>query len=378
MATIFKREGSPFWQISYFFGEKRITKSLGTVDRAMAVSEKTKLEGDLAKRTHEEYGKTSLEDVIEIYKKAKVERKATTNKDEFRFIDKFAVDITGRGKRTIDAITENDILSFMEQYREGSPYHFRNVLAAIKRLFAFAVKRKKIALLKNPAVDVEFRRIIKKAPTYFTDAEYLTIERAAEGQPIFPLIAMARYTGLRLAELRHIEWEDFDWQKREVAVKNKPQFNHTVKTYQERNVPFPSELCEKLKHYKKDMGLCFPSPHGGVYSIAGPRKALNNVLSCAGLKDLTISDGPRKGQGEGFHALRRTFASRLVQNGADIVLVSKWLGHKSIAVTEAHYAAFKPSYHADIELLNIPEAAYIADKIADRGNIIRVKRAVSA
>ena len=143
MATIFKREGSPFWQISYFFGEKRITKSLGTVDRAMAVSEKTKLEGDLAKRTHEEYGKTSLEDVIEIYKKAKVERKATTNKDEFRFIDKFAVDITGRGKRTIDAITENDILSFMEQYREGSPYHFRNVLAAIKRLFAFAVKRKK-------------------------------------------------------------------------------------------------------------------------------------------------------------------------------------------------------------------------------------------
>ena len=46
MATIFKREGSPFWQISYFFGGKRITKSLGTPDRAMAVSEKKKLEGE--------------------------------------------------------------------------------------------------------------------------------------------------------------------------------------------------------------------------------------------------------------------------------------------------------------------------------------------
>lgn len=358
MATIFKRKGSPCWQISYFYEGKRITKSLGTPDRTIAVSEKKKLEGDLAKKTHEEYGKSNLADIVELYKNSKAERKATTNDFEFRYLDIFVKEM---GKSTIDAVSENDIVSFMQRWSKGSAYAYRNVLSVVKRLFAFAVKRKKLPPQKNPAADMEFRRIIKKEPTFFTDEEYLAIEKAAEGQPIFPLIAAARYTGLRRGELRHLEWQDFDWDKREVAVKNKPQFNHTVKTYAERRVPLPGQLIIKLVPFKKASGLCFPAPNGGVYSVNGPVKALNNVLRDAGIKDLKSAE--KKGYGEGFHALRRTFASRLVQNGADIVKVSKWLGHKSIAVTEAHYAAFRPRYHTDIELLNIPDTA---DNFADR------------
>lgn len=382
MATIFKRRGSPFWQISYFHEGKRITKSLGTSDRTVASSEKKKLEGKLEEKTHEEYGKASLTDMVELYKKSKVERKAKTNQNEFQILDNF---VEATNKKTLAAISENDLLQYLERYRKSSPYTFRNALASIKRLFAFAVKRKKISMQKNPAADIEFRRIIKKRPTFFTDTEYLAIEKASEGSPIFKLIVTARYTGLRLAELRHLEWEDFDWNKREVAVKNKPQFNHTVKNYQVRNVPIPEQLLFKLLPYRKEKGLCFPTPNGGVYSIQGPRKALNNMLAKAGLKDKPTKDEkevidtgkPRKGKGEGFHTFRRTFASRLVQNGADIVLVSKWLGHRSIAVTEAHYADFRPRYHADIERLNIREDADTADNFADNANLAGVRKAVN-
>lgn len=353
MATIFKRKGSPCWQISYFHNGKRVTKSLGVKDRSLAISERKKLEGKIADGTHEEFEKAGLIGLVDLYMKSKSELKAHTTNNEFAVLDSF---VKQTNKRSVDAITEADILSYMEPYRKKSPYTFRNSLAALKRLFAFAVKKKMLPAHKNPTADVEFRRITKKQPTYLTDAEYLSIERAASGDPIYPLIVVARYTGLRLAELLHLEWEDFDWSKRELEVKNKPQFNHTIKNHEGRNVPITEELVLKLLPYRKDFGLCFPSPRGGVYAKGGPKKALLGVFVAAGIKDKKL-----KGKGEGFHTFRRTFASRLVQNGADIVRVSKWLGHSSIAVTEKHYACFKPRYHADIERLNIGTADIIAD-----------------
>ncbi len=83
----------------------------------------------------------SLAAVVDLYKKSdrRLRRKAMTNQNEFRLINTF---VKATNKGMIGAVSEHDIDSYLERYREGSAYTFRNALASIKRLFAFAVKKK--------------------------------------------------------------------------------------------------------------------------------------------------------------------------------------------------------------------------------------------
>ena len=54
-----------------------------------------------------------------------------------------------------------------------------------------------------------------------------------------------------------------------------------------------------------------------------------------------------------FHDLRHTFASYLVMAGASIHVVSKWLGHATINMTEKHYTHLSPDYQREeIQRLN--------------------------
>jgi len=48
-----------------------------------------------------------------------------------------------------------------------------------------------------------------------------------------------------------------------------------------------------------------------------------------------------------FHALRHTYASRLVMRGVTLPVVAAQLGHASIAMVERHYGHLAPSYVAD-------------------------------
>lgn len=362
MATIFRRKGSRNWYVSYFFDGRRITKSLKTTDRTFAVSEKRKLEGKLEEGSHEEYERQNVHSLVCLYKSSQrvQDRKERTNEIEFCLLDKF---INSIAKRTLETVTEADIMKYLASYEKKSRVTHNNMLGVIKRFFRFAIKKKKLSPFKDPTIGLERKTIRREKPTYFSDEEYLRIEKVAENHPLYPMVVTARYTGLRLAELRCLEWEDFDWNRREVSVRNKPKWNHTIKTYEERAVPLCEELFYKLLPFRKDSGLCFPvykgKHKGKPYSRQGPKNAINNILEKAALKK------PR----DAWHKLRRTYGSRLVQQGVSIYKVSKWLGHSGVAVTEACYACFAPKYDPDIERLNISkesrEGTQTADNFAD-------------
>lgn len=158
---------------------------------------------------------------------------------------------------------------------------------------------------------------------------------------VYPMICVARYTGMRLGELLALEWHDFDWEKKLVRVVNKPF--HTVKNYQCRTVPISEELRDKLLPYIKPNGLCFQKPGGGKYEHEGPRRDLRTIF-----RKIGIDSKERKG----WHEFRHTFAFRLAQQGISLYKIMKWLGHSSMQVTQI-YAHFAPAYDADIERLTI-------------------------
>ena len=153
---------------------------------------------------------------------------------------------------------------------------------------------------------------------------------------------------MRLGELLHLEWCDFDWENRLVRVVNKPHLGHTIKNFQARVVPISDGLWEKLQPYIRKEGFCFPTyggkKAGGKYNSDGPRRQMEKILKIAGIQ---------KEKGLRFHAFRKSFASHLVQKGVPILKASIWLGHSNVLVTQAHYAHLAPQYDTDIEKLSL-------------------------
>ena len=348
MATIFQRKGRKCWYINYVinteYGPRKILKALNTTDRILAKQKKREIETAIEKGLHVEYRNMTVEDLFLSYKADKRFRKKLTNDNEFYTLDAFVESVA---KKYLRAITENDARAFLKKYELKANVTFKNILGVIKRFFKFAVDRE--LLYRNPAARIKAKKIEKCAPKFFGDDDYLKIEGAAEGHALFPMIVTARYTGLRLGELIHLEWEDFDWGLKQIHVKNKSKFNFSIKNSQERTVPFCEQYHDKMLPYIKEEGLCFPvcagRTKGGLYTAQGPKKALKGIFKGAGIQN---------SRRLGWHWFRKTFASRLVENGISLKKVSNWLGHSSVLVTEI-YAGLAPQYDADIEKLNIPK-----------------------
>jgi integrase len=342
MATIYQRGKKKTWHISYIVDGKRFWRSLKTQDKKLARFMKKDLEVKLKKGLHQDTQIKNIDSFYEEYVRGTAHRKADTNQTELYSIDKF---LQLCAKTTINSIKTHDVQKYLLRYENMTPQSFNNNLGTIKRFLNKAVEKGYI--IKNPADGIHRRKLPQVLPRFFTDDEYMQIEQTANGHPLFPMIATARYTGLRLRELIHLEWQDFDWENKLIKVLNKLKFEYTIKNYQARVVPISCELRSKLLPYIKQSGICFPvhcgKSIGEKYSNWGPKAALRKILAKSTIKN-------RKKIG--WHEFRHTFASRLVQNNVPIYKVSKWLGHSSLAVTQI-YAHFAPIYDCDIEKLSI-------------------------
>ena len=339
MASLYRRGKSKAWCLSYFLGGRRVVKSLKTTDEKVARLKQKEIEVRLKRGIHQDSQRMDVAAYLAEYLQDTTHRKRQTNKNELYLIKYFLRECK---KQTINGINMGDIRSFLGGYESKAPQTFNNALGCLKRFLKPAVRKGYI--LSNPTEGIKRKKLSQSLPRFFSDEEYQRIEDLAAAHPLYPMIVTARYTGLRLQELIHLEWEDFDWEKKLVRVVNKPQFNHTVKNRQARVVPISEELRDKLLPYIKAKGLCFPVPKTGMmYSEEGPKQTMRRIFKKAGLE---------REKRSGFHDFRHTFASRLVQNNVPIYKVSKWLGHSSLAVTQI-YAHFAPIYDEDIEKLSM-------------------------
>lgn len=377
-ASVFRRKdgegretGNYF--ISYFLDGKRYTESLGTDDEkraderatiildAIASGAKAKEIEERQKAKEEKIEKVRYDaiKILDEYFKNSDERKAITNSNERYTIEAFLKEFPNKAINEFQTSDVKEYLNKRYPKDKTSPVSFNGALGAIKRFFAFAVDENYIPNAMNPAPlrkdDTNKARFIKKrkvhdsAPKSFTNQEYIAIEKASAGHYLFPFIATARYCGLRLQELIHLEWTDWDIEKRHINIRNKPHLGFSVKNYQERQVPISSELLDKMLPYIKREGFCFPKANSERYGEQGPREAMIAIFKKAGIKKAT--DGGIRGA---FHRFRHSFGAACAEKGIPFQTIKAWMGHHSITVTEI-YATFAPKYHPDIERINIGE-----------------------
>jgi integrase len=183
-------------------------------------------------------------------------------------------------------------------------------IALLKTIFNVALEDGYIE--ENPAkkikkfseLDTERDRVLSKE-----EEERLLSELAAHVRPV---VLTALHTGLRLSKVLGLRWSDVDMDKRFIKVER-------TKSKRTRFIPINSVLygeLECLKECRNDNCRVFP--------FKSVRTAFDNACDRASVEGFT------------FHDLRRTFGTRMLEKGVDIVTISKLYGHSSVLVTQRY------------------------------------------
>lgn len=204
-------------------------------------------------------------------------------------------------------------------------------IATLRSFYKWADKRG--VAMGNPMTIIRTPRQAKRLPKAITIEQ---IERllAAPGEADVlgrrdrAMLETLYSTGIRVSELVGLQVQDLDLAGEALRVRGKGS--------KERIVPLGSHAIGAIQRYiemlktdpkfaGRDAGPLFVNKHGGRLSSRSVRRKLDKYLKAVGL-DPTISP----------HTLRHSFATHLLDNGADLRSVQELLGHQSLSTTQVY------------------------------------------
>ena len=172
----------------------------------------------------------------------------------------------------------------------------------------------------------------------WTAAEVVKFLEFAKASPYYPLYYAALTLGMRPGELIALHWDDLDGNKVHVRhnvsiVKNKPILGAPKTKRGNRILTLPDDTLEVLKQHREALAqdmcnspLVFPSRTGGFLQHGNLLRTLRLYTERAEITQVRM------------HDLRHTYASMRIAHGADIVRLSRDLGHANASFTLDTYA----------------------------------------
>ena len=155
--------------------------------------------------------------------------------------------------------------------------------------------------------------------------EELSRDDTYEGILSLTVILMLYLTGMRRAEILSLSDRDIDFSSKQIKV--------TGKRNKQRVIPFGNELESQIKRYlyarEQQFGVGFENlfinKKGTPLSKAQISEIVKRELS-------TVTTQQKKSP----HVLRHTFATAMLNSGADLTSIQKLLGHASLATTQVY------------------------------------------
>lgn len=185
----------------------------------------------------------------------------------------------------------------------------------------------------NPAKMLEAPKIGRKLPNILTADEVDAIENAVEmfkpeGQRNRAIVEMLYSCGLRVSELIELKLSNINFRTSIVKIDGKGN--------KERIIPLSKSAKTELKNYFKSYRgyLDIPAENEDYVFLNKLGKPLSRVMVFNIIKQLAQKAGIKKKISP--HTFRHSFASALVQGGADLRAVQDMLGHESILTTEIY------------------------------------------
>lgn len=245
---------------------------------------------------------------------------------------------------------ENDILGFFDYFKniedpnEIKRIHFSEYtvylaqngllsssvtrkIASIKGFFRFLAANKEIK--SNPSLSVSSPKIPKKLPKVISYEEIekllknrLTIKEKA----VFELLYA---TGLRVSELVNLTVKNVDFKTNLIKT--------TGKGSKDRIVPMGKKAKEALSRYMKERNLLLKAKMGsGAESDYIFLNDKSEKISRQWVYNFIKKQGETINKTISPHTIRHSFATHLLENGADLRAVQELLGHRSVVTTQLY------------------------------------------
>ena len=232
------------------------------------------------------------------------------------------------------AVDINTVRGYLAQLNEKqySKSTIARKLATLRSFYKFLVKRG--AVSSNPVTAVRTPKQDKKLPRFL---EYEEVKRLLEAPPMDnwlgardrAIMEVLYSTGIRVSELVALNMDDVDFLGEVIHVRGKGK--------KERIAPISSSALRVIQYYMEfrnkrsqsnpnfDPKVLFVNKHGRRLSTRSVRRKMDKYLRMAGL-DPAISP----------HTLRHSFATHMLNNGADLRSVQELLGHQSLSTTQIY------------------------------------------
>ena len=232
-----------------------------------------------------------------------------------------------------DTLTTNNLRSFINWINElgMTASSQARILSGIKAFYKFMVMENLIA--HDPSALIEAPRLTRKLPDTLDILEIEALLTAIdastpEGFRNKTMLEVLYSCGLRVSELIGLKISNLYLEDDFIKV--------TGKGSKERLVPIGGQATKMLLLYLKDVRLHMPVKTGQEDYIFLNRRgsALSRITVFTLIKDLAQKTGLKKSISP--HTFRHSFATHLIEGGADLRAVQEMLGHESILTTEIY------------------------------------------
>ena len=203
-------------------------------------------------------------------------------------------------------------------------------LSSLKTYFRFQLKRG--AIRKNPTVRVVAPKMAKRLPDFIKTTQMDQLWKHYDFGEEFPgvrnrlIFELFYATGMRRSDLINLSEKNVSWYDSSVKVLGKGNKERVIPITRELKALIKAYISKRNNHFKSDS---FPSLLvDDKCKKMNPRfvyRVVNSVL-----KNVTTVE--RKSP----HVLRHTFATHLLNNGAQINAIKELLGHSSLAATQVY------------------------------------------
>jgi integrase/recombinase XerC len=207
-------------------------------------------------------------------------------------------------------------------------------LAALRTFFQFLVREEIVEL--NPAKLVSTPRLEKKLPKHLSIEEAIRFIETPDletdlGKRDRAMLELMYATGVRVAELTTLDLADVDFRNQLIRV--------TGKRRKQRIIPFGEPAGDAIQHYlgvrdkflfnapvsKRDDEALFLNYQGTRITTRSVGRMVDKYITlCAGMHNISP------------HALRHSFATHLLDNGADLRDIQELLGHARLSTTQIY------------------------------------------
>ena len=230
---------------------------------------------------------------------------------------------------SIESCTKKDILAYISSINGLEVSTVNRHISSLKSFFNYLVDESIIKV--SPMEEVSSLKKAKKLPKYLSISEVnklLNIPLNSEFDYRNKAMLELMYaTGLRVSELVSIEYSNIDFENSIIRINGKVK--------KERIIPLGEVASYYLKVYLSDYrskllkrntyNQVFLNNHGKPITRQGFNYILENIRELTGIeKEITP------------HVLRHSFATHLLEGGADIRSIQEMLGHENISTTNIY------------------------------------------